>query len=267
MKALDGRAREICWGLACVGLSLLAWLGPALPPHAFGGHDFADQRSWLGLPHAADVLSNLPFAGFGLWGLRRLVLRQRWGPALAAPACWAAALFFAGLLLTALGSAYYHWQPDDAGLAWDRAGMALAFAGLLGLSACERVSLRAGVPTLAWSLAAGLLAVVAWRLRGDLWPWAVVQGGGMLAVLLLAAWRPLAGAPGMRLGWVLAVYALAKLLELGDHPIYAASGGAVSGHSLKHLVASLAAWPVLAALAPAPCGDRAGRGARQATKA
>lgn len=263
MKTFDCSAREITWGLACAGLSLLAWLGPALPPHAFGGHGFADQRSWLGLPHAFDVLSNLPFAGFGLWGLWRLARRR----GLPAPARWGAALFFAGLLLTALGSAYYHWQPDDAGLAWDRAGMALAFAGLLGLAACERVSLRAGVPTVAWSLAAGLLALAAWRLRGDLWPWAVVQGGGMLGVLLLAAWRPLAGALGVRLGAVIAVYALAKLLELWDHPVFALSGGAVSGHSLKHLVASLAAWPVLAALAPVPRYDRVDRGTHKTTKA
>ena len=267
MKILDWRAREISWGLACAGLSLLAWLGPALPPHAFGGHDFADQRTWLGLPHAADVLSNLPFALFGLWGLRRLALRQRLGPALAMPVFWAGALFFSGLLLTALGSAGYHRQPDDAGLAWDRAGMALAFAGLLGLAACERVSLRAGAPTLAWSLAVGLLAVATWRLRDDLWPWAVVQGGGMLAVLLLAVWRPVAGAQGIRLGAVVAVYALAKLLELWDQPVFALSGGAVSGHSLKHLVASLAAWPVLAALAPPPRDDRTDAGAHKTKKA
>ena len=106
-----------------------------------------------------------------------------------------------------------------------------------------------------------------WRLRDDLWPWAVVQGGGMLAVLLLAVWRPVAGAQGIRLGAVVAVYALAKLLELWDQPVFALSGGAVSGHSLKHLVASLAAWPVLAALAPPPRDDRTDAGAHKTKKA
>jgi hypothetical protein len=33
------------------------------------------------------------------------------------------ALFFTGLLLTAAASSWYHWQPDDAGLAVDRCGM------------------------------------------------------------------------------------------------------------------------------------------------
>src|SRR5262249_47111342 len=42
------------------------------------------------------------------------------------------------------------------------------------------------------------------------------------------------------LGW----YVLAKLLELGDKVIYSANG-VVSGHTLKHLVASLGAlWLV-----------------------
>jgi hypothetical protein len=32
-------------------------------------HAFADQRMLLGIPHGADVLSNLGFAVVGLWGL------------------------------------------------------------------------------------------------------------------------------------------------------------------------------------------------------
>ena len=44
------------------------------------------------------------------------------------------------------------------------------------------------------------------------------------------------------------IYALAKLLELADHEVYAWTSQLVSGHSLKHGVASCAAWPVIAAL-------------------
>jgi hypothetical protein len=44
---------------------------------------------------------------------------------------------------------------------------------------------------------------------------------------------------------VIAFYAVAKLLELGDHAVYAWSHGLVSGHSLKHVVAAMAAIPVL----------------------
>jgi hypothetical protein len=44
------------------------------------------------------------------------------------------------------------------------------------------------------------------------------------------------------------VYAAAKVFELNDHEIYHWTGQLVSGHTLKHLVAALAAWPVIAAI-------------------
>ena len=49
-----------------------------------------------------------------------------------------AALFFGGLLCTAAGSALYHWQPEDAGLLWDRRGMVLPFAVLGAMSFVAR---------------------------------------------------------------------------------------------------------------------------------
>lgn len=49
----------------------------------------------------------------------------------------------------------------------------------------------------------------------------------------------------VRWGLVIFVYVVAKLLELADHQIYELTSHAISGHSLKHLAASFAAWPVL----------------------
>ena len=79
-------------------------------------------------------------------------------------------------------------------------------------------------------------------------PWVVLQAGSLLLLVALASLPPLRGVLGLRLGTVIALYALAKALELGDHAVFAFSDGFVSGHSLKHVVASLAAWPVLAAV-------------------
>jgi hypothetical protein len=39
-----------------------------------------------------------------------------------------------------------------------------------------------------------------------------------------------------------------KLLELADHMIFEATHQVISGHSLKHMVAALAALPVIAAI-------------------
>lgn len=234
-------------GLLCAGLVFLAlalW-GPVLhaSPHQ---HAFADQRTLWGIPCALDVLSNLPFALAGAWGL---VLLGRVRPGVLDAATRATAgLFCAGLLLTAAASSWYHWQPDNAGLLWDRLGMAVAFAGMLGLAAAQRVSPRAGSATALVALAAGPLAVLWWAHTSNLLPWAVVQLGGMLLVLALACLPQRAGALALRLGAVIAWYGAAKLLELGDHAVFEATGQWVAGHSLKHLAAAAAAWPVLCAL-------------------
>ena len=227
--------------LGAAALLALALLGPAVPASEHQ-HAFADQRAWAGIPCALDVLSNLPFAIAGAWGLawlRRAVLDST-SRALAA-------LFFAGLLCTAAGSAVYHWQPQDAGLVWDRLGMVLPFAGLLGLAASSRVSARAGWAAAGAVLAAGPLTVGAWAWGGNLLPWAVVQLGGMLVVLALACLPRRAGALAPHLGAVIALYGAAKLFEAADHAVFEATQQWLSGHSIKHVLAAAAAWPVLAA--------------------
>ena len=129
--------RECALLLVILLMALVALAGPALmqPAHY---HGFADQRALGALPHAMDVLSNLPFALWGLaglWALARAIRLRAVGGA----AAWLAGLFFGGLVVTAAVSAAYHWQPDNAGLVWDRGGMVLAFAGLLGLSALQSI--------------------------------------------------------------------------------------------------------------------------------
>ncbi|MEO8023969.1 hypothetical protein [Polaromonas sp.] len=238
--------------LAVLLLALVAVAGPALvqPAHY---HDFADQRSWGALPHAMDVLSNLPFALWGLVGMGVLVQALR-RQAVDRTAAWLAGLFFGGLMVTTAVSAIYHWQPDNAGLLWDRGGMVLAFAGLLGLAAWQGISARAGVVLAAAVLVLGPVSVQVWAMSGNLLPWGVLQFGGMGLIVGLACLRTqTAGGQlhhGLPIRWslLIALYALAKVLELGDHQVFEWTGHIISGHSLKHIVASCAAWPVVAAL-------------------
>ena len=100
--------------------------------------------------------------------------------------------------------------------------------------------------------AAGLLA--AWVARENLTPWVVVQFGGMALAVGLALTRPRPGAFGVPLGGVIFFYVLAKLFELGDVTVFEATGHIVSGHTLKHLAAALAAWPVIRTLGPVATG-------------
>ena len=247
--------REACLVGATVVLVALALLLPDLVGPGAGTPKLADQRALAGLPNALDVLSNLPFLVVGLLGLHRLHGLEHAHdqgreahddlPVDALDCAW---LFFAGLIATAAGSAFYHLMPDAPRLAADRAGMAVAFAGLIGIAVCERVSQRAGWPAAWFVLMAGLLSAEVFQESGNVLPWALVQFGGMAVVLTLALATPMRGAVGLKLGWVIAFYVVAKAFELGDHAIYEATGHLVSGHTLKHLVASLAGLPVLMAL-------------------
>ncbi len=235
-----------CWLIAAVlALLVIGIVGPfvAQPVHQ---HDFADQRVWGTIPFAMDVLSNLPFALWGLVGLMCLPGLTRSGRV-----DWQgllSALFFTGLIVTAAASSWYHLQPDDAGLGIDRLGMVLAFAGLLGLAVAGRAGERAGAAMATAVLLLGPLSVWCWLATGQILPWLLVQLGGMALVVWMAAVNPLPGALAVRWGWVIAIYTAAKLLELADHEVYALTMHGMSGHSLKHVVASFAAWPVVRAL-------------------
>ncbi len=216
------------------------------------GHPFADARAWLCVTNAADTLSNVPFALLALWGVRlQLRLQRRQGSALLPASRAALAVLWLGLLLTALGSGLYHWQPTPESLVADRLGMAVAFSGALALSTAGMLGQTAAWRALAVLLPAALLAAYL-PLQGNLKPWLVVQFGGVLWLLLAAWWPRQPGALAVRWGWVVAAYALAKVLEVGDAAVFNATADwgvfQVSGHTLKHLVAAAAVWPVLAAL-------------------
>jgi hypothetical protein len=238
-----------------------AWLLPAYQQPA-EYHDFADRRALLGIANAGDVLSNIAFALAGLYGLMQL---QR-GRRLLGPAARASLyVFFAGLVLTALGSAYYHLDPNNATLVLDRLPMTIAFAGVFGAVVAERVSTRGGFAALAVMLAIGLASVVYWKYTDNVAPYAVVQFGGIagLVVLLVATPR---GAEALPWWGLIAWYALSKVLEAGDAAIWHASSAAVAGHLLKHLAAAMGGVVIAHALRrPAPAmppprtGDRAPR--------
>lgn len=251
------------WATALLSLWLIAlWAGPwllaaleastgiALNPHGHAhlyahGHPFVDARALLGLPNAMDVLSNAPIALAGLWGLLVLRRHPRYGTTRQA-----AQVFFVGLLLTGFGSAWYHRAPDADGLVWDRLGMAVTFAGAHALTVADRVGALSARQTLWTALPLAVLSAVLPAANGNVLPWAVVQFGGMALIVWLALRKPVVGAAGIRLGALIGLYALAKVLELGDAAVFHATDGTISGHSLKHLAAACAAWPVIAALSP-----------------
>ena len=74
---------------------------------------------------------------------------------------------------------------------------------------------------------------------GDLRAYALVQFGSLLAIVLLLVLRPGRLRGTGYLVAALVAYAVAKVFEFADRPIFALDD-IVSGHTLKHLVAAMA---------------------------
>lgn len=212
-----------------------------LPPIAqqLSFHQFADSRPLWGIPNFGNVASNLPFLVVSATGLV-MVLKTVLPPAIRVTY----AVLFLGVLLTGLGSAYYHWHPDNDTLVWDRVPMTIVFMSLLSATVAELVSRRLGILLLFPLVAIGVGSVFWWHYteslgHGDLRLYFLVQFYPMLVIPLLL-W--LFYEPGIRpvlrcLVWVVIWYGIAKVLEQLDYPIYRVIG--ISGHTLKHLAAAV----------------------------
>ena len=227
------RRAAIAAGVACA----VAVGYAALPPLSQNPlyHAFADGRTLYGVPNFWNVISNVPFILVALYGLKAL----RSGTAFAEP--WARIAYcvlLAGTASVGIGSIYYHLHPDNAHLFWDRLPMTVVFMSLVAATIGERTSMNAGKSLLLPLLVLGLGAALCWRFSGDLRLYAVVQFGSMLVVPVLLAVFPPRYTTSDRVWWTIALYALAKILELLDREI--GSMVATGGHPWKHLAAAAA---------------------------
>src|SRR5687767_8272763 len=104
VRSASSMRAQIIGGLAVVAIVVVALTvtitrGP-------GFHDYADDRVWLGIPHAGDVLSNLAFLIVCARGLRHAYVSL-------------GRLVCLGVGLIGLGSGLYHVAPSDTLLAFD----------------------------------------------------------------------------------------------------------------------------------------------------
>jgi len=149
--------------LAALMATVVFVLPPVPQPKTY--HQFADQRTHFGIANFADVTSNLPFAVVGVWGLVFLLRsksKERAAHFLDPRERRPYVFVFAGLLCTAAGSSYYHLQPDNSRLVWDRLPMAIVFMSMVGAVITERISLRAGLWLLPVLIAIGAGSVFEW---------------------------------------------------------------------------------------------------------
>ncbi|MEL7186910.1 MAG: alkaline phytoceramidase, partial [Pseudomonadota bacterium] len=204
-------------------------------------HAFADQRTMLGIPNFLNVISNGAFVAIGLTGIAMI---SRTDPSVLGDLKLVWLMLFLGLIATAAGSSYYHWNPSNATLAWDRLGMVIGFMSLVALVVGEYGSKPAARALLWPLLVVGIASVLYWIHteslgRGDMRPYAFVQ---FVPILLIPLTLLLYGVRSDLTRWfwlLIACYLLAKVAEHFDTQLLAL-GHLLSGHSIKHLLAALA---------------------------
>lgn len=223
--------------IVCVSVVLGVFLltNPIAQPQEY--HNFADQRSFFAVPNFFDVVSNAFFLAVAGWGVRRMLEAPPSGSAQR----FSAMFYFIAVGLVSIGSAYYHWRPNNATLVWDRLPMTLGFMSLL-FHVIADLQRRVGMRLFAAMQSLGVTSVVVWAVFDDLRLYALVQFGSIaVCVLLLLGWR--ARIPSSAYLWAtVALYIAAKVSEHFDRAIFALSLSVLSGHSLKHFLAAAATY-------------------------
>jgi ABC-type sugar transport system permease subunit len=135
-----------------VAMAFLVFYPPIVQDESY--HTFADERTLLGIPNFWNVVSNVGFLVVGIMGLRQFKDA-------------ASRVMFAGVLLTAIGSSYYHSAPGNSRLVWDRLPMTVVFMSLLSVVVGLWFGTRLGQRLLIPSLVFGLGSIVWWRTTGD----------------------------------------------------------------------------------------------------
>jgi hypothetical protein len=234
------------------GLSILAiiavFLLPAIPQDQ-SYHSFADRRELFGIPNFWNVISNIPFLIVGILGAIA-VSPSNQGYLLELRALYVT--FFTGVFLTGLGSIFYHWNPSNETLLWDRLPMTISLMAFLSIVIGEHIEPKIA-HRLLWPLIfLGVSSVLYWYIselqgQGDLRLYVIVQFLPMLIIPLILWLLPSRLSKVAYLWFVVAAYALAKIMELLDQRIFEILG-AVGGHPFKHITAAAGVYVFYLAL-------------------
>ena len=214
-------------------------------------HYFADKRSFLWIPNFGDVMSNLPFVVVGAAGLI-FVGKEEKSPSdyFYPPERWVWATFFLSVMLVGFGSGYYHWNPENKTLVWDRLPITVAFTSILAFLILERVREKVGLALFPILILGGVGSVLYWSCtealgRGDLRPYALVHFFPIVAFPFFLLFFPARYTQSGYLWGTLAWYGLSRVCEYYDRALFETLYATASGHTLKHLAAAAGVYWVL----------------------
>jgi len=221
-------------GISVVAFVAMLSISPIRQDPAF--HNFADGREIASIPNFMNVISNLPFLLFGTAGLW-MINKSRLNGAFEElrTSC---TVFLVGILFTGIGSAFYHFNPNNSTLIWDRLPMTISFMSLFSVITGTMIDIKFGKRILWPLIAFGFLSILVWIIYEDLRLYALVQFLPIVLIpLILALYRNKNNSKNIF--WLMiAFYVIAKVFEALDTETYFALS-IISGHSIKHLFAAL----------------------------
>ena len=223
-------------GVIAIAVGIVVHLPPI--PQDLGYHSFSDDTLRWGTPNGSNVISNVSFIIAGLVGL----MRTRSCTEIRMACMWR--FFFCAIAFVGLGSAYYHYQPSNNTLFWDRLPMTLGFASLTACLSADRFGLRIGSLLFGPLVLSGVFSVLYWLITeqagaGDLRPYVLMQYLPILLVPLILILFPKNSANDRYYWILLCCYIIAKGFEMQDNAIFEITHSLISGHTLKHIIAGV----------------------------
>ncbi len=198
-------------------------------------HNFADDRTILGIKNFWDVASNIPFLIIGFLGMVYVLRNFKSIPS---AYCWF--MVFVGVFLVAPGSSYYHLAPVNWTLIWDRLPMTIGFMAITSALFSYKMGKKEELILLTFCLTLGFFSIWYWVYMDDLRVYIFVQLTPILLVPIFAFLEKDLKIVRKYLLGAFILYFLAKVVEKYDLDIY--QNFLLSGHTIKHLLSAGAVY-------------------------
>ena len=212
--------------------------GPIPQPQDY--HDFADDREFIGIPNALDVMSNLVIIYPGIVGLA-FVHERRKNPQVPDDETSIHITLFAGMILTFAGSVWFHLDPNDSTMLWDRLGMSIIIGSCISLIINDLwdrgLAGKIHIPI----IVASIISVVWWPVFDDLRVYFIVKHHPFILFPILVVFGTKLYDKISGYYWGLSMFVLATIFEFEDEAIFQITGF-ISGHTLKHIAAGIGLW-------------------------
>jgi hypothetical protein len=227
----------LLWITALTTIAVFVFMKPI--PQDLTYHHFANDHLVFGIANFWNVISNVGFIIAGLLGIH-FIRKYK----LTNPIVW---MLFVGILLTGIGSAYYHFVPNNTTLVWDRLPMTIVFTSFFALIYSWCFNAKMGFNIWLVSLVAGIYSVFYWQyteqeMRGDLRLYAIIQFLPIVLIAIIVAGNFKKHTFLLKpISMIVLWYVIAKLLEHYDNYLFEITN-LFSGHPIKHAAAAMATF-------------------------